>query len=206
MPAESASTSPTAIPRPGPAPQPATPGHSLRLHRRSMAGRGGSADEARLHWRLPDCDFAHHGRRRFSGALEPARSGPRHLFRSGRRTPRAPSHSLGASGGLPLGRGQHAHHFCDSGYGLNIAFPLWNSNSLLGIFWGFLFFNRLRQAGWRRWAGVLGGALVMCVGATILAIASASQRPSAHSLNGGGLLSAWVFFGARCISPTARPI
>src|ERR1700730_11862156 len=35
--------------------------------------------------------------------------------------------------------------------GLSIAFPLWNSNSLLGILWGFLFFNELRQAGWRRW-------------------------------------------------------
>src|ERR1700758_971300 len=46
---------------------------------------------------------------------------------------------------------------------LSIAFPLWNSNSLLGIFWGFLFFRELRQAGRRRWAGVLGGALGMCV-------------------------------------------
>ena len=75
--------------------------------------------------------------------------------------------------------------------GLSIAFPLWNSNSLLGIFWGFLFFNELRQAGWRRWAGVLGGALVMCVGATILAIASASQTTSGHSLNG-----VWAALGA----------
>src|SRR5947209_12471525 len=32
--------------------------------------------------------------------------------------------------------------------GLSIAFPLWNSNSLLGIVCGFLFFNELRQAGW----------------------------------------------------------
>ena len=75
--------------------------------------------------------------------------------------------------------------------GLSIAFPLWNSNSLLGIFWGFLFFNELRQAGWRRWAGVLGGALVMCVGATILAIASAGQNSSGHSLNG-----VWAALGA----------
>jgi glucose uptake protein GlcU len=75
--------------------------------------------------------------------------------------------------------------------GLSIAFPLWNSNSLLGIFWGFLFFNELRQAGWRRWAGVLGGALVMCVGAAVLAIASASQSTSAHSLNG-----VWAALGA----------
>jgi glucose uptake protein GlcU len=76
--------------------------------------------------------------------------------------------------------------------GLSIAFPLWNSNSLLGILWGFLFFNELRQAGWRRLAGVLGGALVMCVGATMLAIASSRQSPAAvHSLNG-----VWAALGA----------
>src|SRR6202165_5462796 len=75
--------------------------------------------------------------------------------------------------------------------GLSIAFPLWNSNSLLGILWGFLFFNELRQAGWRRWLGVLGGALVMCVGATLLAIASSTQAPAAHSLRG-----VWAALGA----------
>src|SRR6202165_5573132 len=68
--------------------------------------------------------------------------------------------------------------------GLSIAFPLWNSNSLLGIFWGFLFFNELRQAGWRRWAGVLGGALVMCAGAAFLAVASSTAAPAAPSLSG----------------------
>src|SRR5258705_595396 len=75
--------------------------------------------------------------------------------------------------------------------GLSIAFPLWNSNSLLGILWGFLFFNELRQAGWRRWAGVLGGALIMCVGAALLAIASSSEGPAAHSLRG-----VWAALGA----------
>src|ERR1700752_4199918 len=75
--------------------------------------------------------------------------------------------------------------------GLSIAFPLWNSNSLLGVLWGFLFFNELRQAGWRRWAGVLGGALVMCLGAAVLAILSATQGPAAHSLNG-----VWAALGA----------
>jgi drug/metabolite transporter (DMT)-like permease len=75
--------------------------------------------------------------------------------------------------------------------GLSIAFPLWNSNSLLGIFWGFLFFNELRQAGWRRWAAVLGGALVMCIGAAILAAASTTQNSSAHSQNG-----VWAALGA----------
>ena len=75
--------------------------------------------------------------------------------------------------------------------GLSIAFPLWNSNSLIGIFWGFLLFNELRQAGWLRWAGVLGGAVVMCIGAAVLAIASASQSGSGHSLDG-----AWAALGA----------
>src|SRR5438270_12177664 len=75
--------------------------------------------------------------------------------------------------------------------GLSIAFPLWNSNSLLGILWGFLFFNELRQAGRRRWLGVLGGALVMCVGATLLAIASSTQAPAAHPMRG-----VWAALGA----------
>jgi len=75
--------------------------------------------------------------------------------------------------------------------GLSIAFPLWNSNSLLGIFWGFVFFRELRQAGWRRWTGVLGGALVMCVGATLLAIASSTQAPAGHSMRG-----VWAALGA----------
>lgn len=75
--------------------------------------------------------------------------------------------------------------------GLSIAFPLWNSNSLIGIFWGFLFFNELRQAGWRRWTGVLGGAAVLCVGAALLAIASASQNPSGHAMSG-----VWAALGA----------
>jgi drug/metabolite transporter (DMT)-like permease len=76
--------------------------------------------------------------------------------------------------------------------GLSIAFPLWNSNSLLGILWGFLFFNELQEAGWRRWAGVLGGTLVMCTGAAVLAIASSSSPgPAAHSLSG-----VWAALGA----------
>src|ERR1700675_3534613 len=75
--------------------------------------------------------------------------------------------------------------------GLSIAVPLWNSNSLLGIFWGFVFFRELRQAGWRRWTGVLGGALIMCVGATLLAIASSTQAPAGHSMRG-----VWAALGA----------
>src|ERR1700724_3074013 len=83
--------------------------------------------------------------------------------------------------------------------GLSIAFPLWNSNSLLGILWGFIFFNELRQAGWRRWTGVLGGVLVMCLGAWMLAIASASAAPGSASHASRGVaaaLAAGVLWGA----------
>jgi drug/metabolite transporter (DMT)-like permease len=68
--------------------------------------------------------------------------------------------------------------------GLSIAFPLWNSNSLLGIFWGWLLFNELRDAGKIRWLTVLGGALLMFAGATLLAVASSAQSPAEHPLRG----------------------
>src|SRR6202030_2936962 len=86
--------------------------------------------------------------------------------------------------------------------GLSIAFPLWNSNSLLGILWGFIFFNELRQAGWRRWTGVLGGALVMCVGDILVAVASsaAAAGPASHASRGvAAALGAGILWGTMYI-------
>jgi drug/metabolite transporter (DMT)-like permease len=84
--------------------------------------------------------------------------------------------------------------------GLSIAFPLWNSNSLLGILWGVIFFRELRQAGWRRWTGVLGGTLVMCLGAWLLAVASSSQAPAGHSMRGvWSALGAGILWGTMYI-------
>ena len=40
--------------------------------------------------------------------------------------------------------------------GLAIAFPLWNTNSLVGLFWGWLLFHELRGSGVKGWAKVLG--------------------------------------------------
>ncbi|HXF96505.1 MAG TPA: EamA family transporter [Gemmatimonadales bacterium] len=68
--------------------------------------------------------------------------------------------------------------------GLAIAFPLWNTNSLLGILWGTLLFNELREAGWARWLGVLGGAGVMFGGATLLALASSAHAGTGDALRG----------------------
>jgi len=68
--------------------------------------------------------------------------------------------------------------------GLSIAFPLWNLNSLLGIFWGWLLFRELRGAETRRLWSVLGGAAVMFLGATLLALASATQSGGAAAVRG----------------------
>jgi drug/metabolite transporter (DMT)-like permease len=59
--------------------------------------------------------------------------------------------------------------------GLSIAFPLWNTNSLVGLFWGWLLFKELRGAGIKEWSKVLGGAFAIVGGAAVLAYATASQ-------------------------------
>lgn len=84
--------------------------------------------------------------------------------------------------------------------GLSIAFPLWNTNSLLGIFWGFLLFNELHYAGCKRWLGVIGGALAMFAGATLLAIASSHQAaPGKATLGVLAALGAGILWGTMYI-------
>lgn len=84
--------------------------------------------------------------------------------------------------------------------GLSIAFPLWNTNSLLGIFWGAVLFNELSSAGWTRWFGVLGGAAVMFIGAALLAWASPSQAPGGDAVRGiAAALGAGVLWGTMYI-------
>ena len=84
--------------------------------------------------------------------------------------------------------------------GLSIAFPLWNTNSLLGIFWGFLLFNELRNAGWSRWLGVVRGALAMFGGAALLALASSTQAASHQATLGIiAALGTGILWGTMCI-------
>src|SRR5918912_3217387 len=84
--------------------------------------------------------------------------------------------------------------------GLSIAFPLWNSNSLLGIIWGIVLFDELRGADARRWFGVVGGALLMFAGAMALAIASSAQAPARDALRGViAALTAGVLWGTMYI-------
>ncbi|WP_165073356.1 EamA family transporter [Paludisphaera rhizosphaerae] len=75
--------------------------------------------------------------------------------------------------------------------GLSIAFPLWNTNSLIGLFWGWLLFNELRGSETKDWAKVLGGAGAIVIGACLLAYAT--QHSSATIAEGArtrGILAA----------------
>jgi len=65
--------------------------------------------------------------------------------------------------------------------GLSIAFPLWNTNSLVGIFWGWALFHELEGASARNWARVLGGATAIVVGSVLLSMLSV------HALGAPGL-------------------
>jgi drug/metabolite transporter (DMT)-like permease len=56
--------------------------------------------------------------------------------------------------------------------GLTIAFPLWNTNALVGIFWGSLLFGELKGAGSKNIAKVLLGALAILAAAVILAFST----------------------------------
>lgn len=68
--------------------------------------------------------------------------------------------------------------------GLSIAFPLWNSNSLLGVVWGVLLFRELHGATRARWLAVVGGSLAMVAGGTLLALASAAHTTPEHAARG----------------------
>jgi glucose uptake protein GlcU len=84
--------------------------------------------------------------------------------------------------------------------GLSIAFPLWNANSLIAIIWGTLLFKELHRAGWLRWFGVVGGAIVMFIGALLLSFVSTSHITSAHPIRGvAAALGAGLMFGSQYI-------
>ena len=70
--------------------------------------------------------------------------------------------------------------------GLSIAFPLWNTNSLVGILWGWLLFGELRGGGVRTAGKVLGGTLAILIGTVILTLASVHSQSAGlrHPLAG----------------------
>jgi drug/metabolite transporter (DMT)-like permease len=68
--------------------------------------------------------------------------------------------------------------FAIRGVGLSIAFPLWNVNSLVGLFWGWLLFGELREAGPLHWIKVLGGTLAVLAGACMVSWATVHGAPT----------------------------
>jgi drug/metabolite transporter (DMT)-like permease len=86
--------------------------------------------------------------------------------------------------------------------GLSVAFPLWNTNSLVGLFWGWLLFKELRGAGSAQWIKVLGGAVAIVGGACLLGLASThgSTAPSQRAIAGiAAALGAGLLWGTMYI-------
>lgn len=82
--------------------------------------------------------------------------------------------------------------------GLAMAFPLWNVNCLVGLFWGWLLFGELKGAGAKNWIKVLGGAVGIVFSTIILSKASvhSGRIASAHATAGiVAALSAGLMWG-----------
>jgi len=74
--------------------------------------------------------------------------------------------------------------------GLTIAFPLWNTNSLVGILWGRLLFGELKGASGKNITKVLLGALAIVVAAVMLGF-STIHSDGAHASHAvSGILAA----------------
>ncbi len=84
--------------------------------------------------------------------------------------------------------------------GLSLAFPLWNSNSLIGIVWGTLLFKELHRATWSRKVGVIGGGVVIFIGAVLISAASTSQATHGSAFRGiAAALGAGLMLGSMYI-------
>src|SRR5689334_9514736 len=86
--------------------------------------------------------------------------------------------------------------------GLAIAFPLWNANSLVGIFWGWLLFGELRGASRGTTAKVLIGAVAIVAAAIMLGFSTiqggiAAPRDAVHGI--GAAAGASLLWGTMYI-------
>jgi len=74
--------------------------------------------------------------------------------------------------------------------GLSVAFPLWNMNSIVGLFWGWLLFNELKGSPAKEWMKVLGGGAAILAGACTLAWATTAHGGAAGQNATLGILAA----------------
>jgi drug/metabolite transporter (DMT)-like permease len=92
--------------------------------------------------------------------------------------------------------------FAVKNVGISIAFPLWNTNSLVGLLWGWLLFGELRGAGVAQWVKVLGGAVAIVAGTCVIAYATtATANASPHAARAGiiAALGAGLLWGTMYI-------
>ena len=102
-------------------------------------------------------------------------------------------------GGMLWAVGNTLTIFAVRNVGLAIAFPLWNTNSLVGLAWGCLLFKELHGSTAKDWAKVIGGAGAIVFGAAVLAIATAQQNAGAPGKAATGIIAA---LGAGCMFGT----
>ncbi|HVT97289.1 MAG TPA: GRP family sugar transporter [Acidobacteriaceae bacterium] len=74
--------------------------------------------------------------------------------------------------------------------GLSIAFPLWNTNSLIGIFWGWALFHELDGASTRSWLRVAGGAAAIVLGSVLLSALSVHTMAATPGRAAAGIAAA----------------
>jgi len=74
--------------------------------------------------------------------------------------------------------------------GLSIAFPLWNLNCLVGLFWGWFLFNELRGSGTMQRLKVLVGATAIVAGACLTAYATTQKSAGTSRGATMGILAA----------------
>jgi len=81
--------------------------------------------------------------------------------------------------------------------GLATAFPLWNANSLIGIFWGWLLFRELEGGGRKNALKILLGAVIIVTAAILLGFSTihGGSTTSPHAIRGliaaGGASLMW---------------
>jgi drug/metabolite transporter (DMT)-like permease len=80
--------------------------------------------------------------------------------------------------------------FAIKNVGLSIAFPLWNTNSLVGLLWGCLLFRELRGAGVLTWIKVVGGGIAVVVATITLGLASVHPSTGASTHGAAGVAAA----------------
>jgi drug/metabolite transporter (DMT)-like permease len=80
--------------------------------------------------------------------------------------------------------------FAIKNVGLSIAFPLWNTNSLIGLLWGCLLFRELRGGGAKNWIKVVGGGVAIVIATITLGLASVHPSGGGSPHAAAGVMAA----------------